>query len=94
ADLAAGIVQQSVLHFPDFFGDKRIHSLAGHVAVTNTGAVPPFRTPAGKGHQPCTPLPGDAGNDRQARARRSCSVSVRGHRVRSERSPVMVSRRS
>ncbi|MEU0876548.1 phthiocerol/phthiodiolone dimycocerosyl transferase family protein [Nocardia brasiliensis] len=47
ADLAAGIVQQSVLHFPDFFGDKRIHSLAGHVAVTNTGAVPPFRTPAG-----------------------------------------------
>ncbi|WP_141691961.1 phthiocerol/phthiodiolone dimycocerosyl transferase family protein [Nocardia brasiliensis] len=47
ADLAAGIVQQSVLHFPDFFGDKRIHSLAGHVAVTNTGAVPSFRTPAG-----------------------------------------------
>ncbi|WP_280441757.1 phthiocerol/phthiodiolone dimycocerosyl transferase family protein [Nocardia brasiliensis] len=47
ADLAAGIVQQSVLHFPDFFGDKRIHSLAGHVAVTNTGAVPPLRTPGG-----------------------------------------------
>ncbi|PXX60327.1 phthiocerol/phthiodiolone dimycocerosyl transferase-like enzyme [Nocardia tenerifensis] len=46
-DLADGVVQQSVLHFPDFFGDSRIHSLAGHVAITNTGAVPSFRTPAG-----------------------------------------------
>ncbi|MFE9580153.1 acyltransferase [Nocardia sp. NPDC006044] len=47
ADLAAGIVQQSVLHFPDFYGPNRIHSLAGHIAITNTGAVPRFRTPAG-----------------------------------------------
>ncbi|WP_405168126.1 acyltransferase [Nocardia sp. NBC_01499] len=46
-DLADGTVQQSVLHFPDFFGPSRIHSLAGHVAITNTGAVPPFRTPGG-----------------------------------------------
>ncbi|QIS07296.1 hypothetical protein F5X71_09705 [Nocardia brasiliensis] len=46
ADLADGTVQQSVLHFPDFFGDKRTHSIAGHIAVTNTGAVPRFRTPA------------------------------------------------
>lgn len=46
-DLAEGIVQQSVLHFPDFYGPGRIHSLAGHVAITNTGAVRPFRTPAG-----------------------------------------------
>ncbi|QXN95447.1 acyltransferase [Nocardia iowensis] len=46
-DLAEGVVQQSVLHFPEFFGPGRIHSLAGHVAVTNTGAVPSFRTPAG-----------------------------------------------
>ncbi|WP_234390780.1 phthiocerol/phthiodiolone dimycocerosyl transferase family protein [Nocardia suismassiliense] len=46
-DLAEGVVQQSVLHFPDFFGPSRIHSLAGHVAITNTGAVPRFRTPAG-----------------------------------------------
>ncbi|MEV6336265.1 acyltransferase [Nocardia vinacea] len=45
-DLAEGIVQQSVLHFPDYFGPTRIHSLAGHVAVTNTGAVPAFRIPA------------------------------------------------
>ncbi|MEV6557937.1 acyltransferase [Nocardia sp. NPDC051756] len=47
ADLAAGIVQQSVLHFPDFYGPNRIHSLAGHIAITNTGAVPRFRTPVG-----------------------------------------------
>lgn len=47
ADLASGVVQQSVLHFPDFYGPTRIHSLAGHVAITNTGAVPRFRTPAG-----------------------------------------------
>ncbi|MFD0362842.1 acyltransferase [Nocardia sp. GCM10030253] len=45
-DLAEGITQQSVLHFPDFFGPTRIHSLAGHVAVTNTGVVPTFRVPA------------------------------------------------
>ncbi|MEV0250854.1 acyltransferase [Nocardia sp. NPDC050712] len=44
-DLSEGIVQQSVLHFPDFYGPGRIHSLAGHVAVTNTGRVPAFRTP-------------------------------------------------
>ncbi|WP_309234873.1 acyltransferase [Nocardia sp. XZ_19_385] len=44
-DLSEGIVQQSVLHFPDFYGPTRIHSLAGHVAVTNTGRVPAFRTP-------------------------------------------------
>ncbi|MFG1792253.1 acyltransferase [Nocardia sp. NPDC049149] len=46
-DLSEGIVQQSVLHFPDFYGPNRIHSLAKHVAITNTGAVPRFRTPAG-----------------------------------------------
>lgn len=45
-DLAEGIVEQSVLHFPDYYGPTRIHSLAGHVAVTNTGAVPDFRVPA------------------------------------------------
>jgi hypothetical protein len=44
-DLAEGVTQQSVLHFPDFFGPTRIHSLAGHVAVTNTGVVPTFRVP-------------------------------------------------
>ncbi|MBF6439730.1 acyltransferase [Nocardia cyriacigeorgica] len=46
ADLETGTVQQSVLHFPDYFGDNRIHSLAGHIAITNTGVVPHFRTPA------------------------------------------------
>ncbi|MEU8894581.1 acyltransferase [Nocardia sp. NPDC048505] len=46
-DLSEGIVQQSVLHFPDYYGPTRIHSLAGHVAVTNTGRVPAFRTPPG-----------------------------------------------
>ncbi|MEV0294169.1 acyltransferase [Nocardia sp. NPDC050710] len=46
-DLAAGLVQQSVLHFPDYFGPTRIHSVAGHIALTNTGRVPAFRTPAG-----------------------------------------------
>ncbi|MFC8043610.1 acyltransferase [Nocardia sp. NPDC057353] len=46
-DLAEGIVQQSVLHFPDFYGERRVHSLAGHVAITNTGAVAPFTVPAG-----------------------------------------------
>ncbi|MFI9633565.1 acyltransferase [Nocardia sp. NPDC051929] len=45
-DLSEGIVQQSVLHFPDYYGANRIHSLAGHIAVTNTGVVPVFRTPA------------------------------------------------
>ncbi|AEH09693.1 acyltransferase PapA5 [Candidatus Protofrankia datiscae] len=45
-DLAGGIVQQSVLHFPDFFGTTRTHSLASHVAVTNPGMIPDFRTPA------------------------------------------------
>ncbi|MEV0340542.1 acyltransferase [Nocardia sp. NPDC050713] len=44
-DLAEGIVQQSVLHFPEFFGPTATRSLAGHVAVTNTGRVPRFRTP-------------------------------------------------
>ncbi len=46
-DLAEGIVQQSVLHFPEFFGPTAIRSLAGHIAVTNTGRVPRFRTPPG-----------------------------------------------
>ncbi|WP_433663042.1 phthiocerol/phthiodiolone dimycocerosyl transferase family protein [Nocardia sp. CA-128927] len=46
-DLAEGIVQQSVLHFPDFFGAGRTQTLVEHVAVTNTGAVPAFRTPVG-----------------------------------------------
>ncbi|MEW1734872.1 acyltransferase [Nocardia beijingensis] len=45
-DLSEGVVQQSVLHFPDYYGTTRIHSLAGHIAVTNTGVVPVFRTPA------------------------------------------------
>ncbi|MEU7634317.1 acyltransferase [Nocardia sp. NPDC049220] len=45
-DLSEGVVHQSVLHFPDFYGATRIHSLAGHIAVTNTGIVPAFRTPA------------------------------------------------
>ncbi|MEU2030666.1 phthiocerol/phthiodiolone dimycocerosyl transferase family protein [Nocardia amamiensis] len=44
-DLSEGIVQQAVLHFPDFYGTTRIHSLAGHIAVTNTGVVPAFRIP-------------------------------------------------
>lgn len=46
ADLDSGVVRQSVLHFPDYFGPDRRYSLAGHVAVTNTGRVPAFRTPA------------------------------------------------
>ncbi|MEV0706324.1 phthiocerol/phthiodiolone dimycocerosyl transferase family protein [Nocardia aurea] len=46
-DLADGTVRQSVLHFPDFFGPTMIHSLAGHIAVTNTGRVPAFTMPAG-----------------------------------------------
>ncbi|MEU2043784.1 phthiocerol/phthiodiolone dimycocerosyl transferase family protein [Nocardia niwae] len=46
-DLSEGVVQQSVLHFPDIYGESRIHSLAGHIAVTNTGVVPVFRTPPG-----------------------------------------------
>ncbi|MFC4127627.1 phthiocerol/phthiodiolone dimycocerosyl transferase family protein [Nocardia rhizosphaerae] len=46
-DLAAGVIEQSVLHFPDFFGPTRIHSTAGHIALTNTGTVPAFRVPAG-----------------------------------------------
>ncbi|MGQ4596593.1 phthiocerol/phthiodiolone dimycocerosyl transferase family protein [Nocardia sp. R6R-6] len=44
-DLSEGIVQQSVLHFPDYYGENRIHSLAGHIAVTNTGVVPQLRVP-------------------------------------------------
>lgn len=44
-DLSSGVVHQSVLHFPDFYGTTRTHSLAGHIAVTNTGVVPAFRTP-------------------------------------------------
>jgi phenolphthiocerol/phthiocerol/phthiodiolone dimycocerosyl transferase len=46
-DLADGVIEQSVLHFPDFFGPDRIHSTAGHIALTNTGTVPMFRAPAG-----------------------------------------------
>ncbi|MFE3318196.1 acyltransferase [Nocardia sp. NPDC059195] len=46
-DLADGVIEQSVLHFPDFFGPNRIHSTAGHIALTNTGTVPTFRAPAG-----------------------------------------------
>ncbi|MFD3745773.1 acyltransferase [Nocardia sp. NPDC058633] len=46
-DLAEGVIEQSVLHFPDFFGPRRIHSTAGHIALTNTGTVPPFRAPVG-----------------------------------------------
>lgn len=45
-DLSSGVVHQSVLHFPDFYGATRTYSLAGHIAVTNTGVVPTFRTPA------------------------------------------------
>ena len=45
-DLADGVIEQSVLHFPDFFGPARVHSTAGHVALTNTGTVPTFRAPA------------------------------------------------
>lgn len=44
-DLSCGLVQQSVLHVPDYFGEKRIHSLAGHLAITNPGVVAGFRTP-------------------------------------------------
>ncbi|MFC9966595.1 acyltransferase [Nocardia ignorata] len=46
-DLADGVVEQSVLHFPDYYGPTRIHSTAGHIAVTNTGTVPLFRAPTG-----------------------------------------------
>ncbi|MFC4372539.1 acyltransferase [Nocardia halotolerans] len=46
-DLADGVVEQSVLHLPDFYGPGRIHSIAGHLAVTNTGTVPHFRAPTG-----------------------------------------------
>ncbi|MEU4416160.1 phthiocerol/phthiodiolone dimycocerosyl transferase family protein [Nocardia salmonicida] len=46
-DLAEGVIEQSVLHFPDFFGPHRIHSTAGHIALTNTGTVPTFRAPDG-----------------------------------------------
>ncbi|MFC6013309.1 phthiocerol/phthiodiolone dimycocerosyl transferase family protein [Nocardia lasii] len=45
-DLADGVIEQSVLHFPDFYGPARVHSTAGHVALTNTGTVPTFRAPA------------------------------------------------
>ncbi|MFC9895284.1 acyltransferase [Nocardia sp. NPDC127579] len=43
--LAEGTVQQSVLHFPDYYGAHRIHGLASHVALTNTGRIPDFRMP-------------------------------------------------
>lgn len=46
-DLATGVIEQSVLHFPDFFGPTRVHSTAGHIALTNTGTVPTFRAPDG-----------------------------------------------
>ncbi len=46
-DLASGVIEQSVLHFPDFFGPTRVHSTAGHIALTNTGTVPTFRAPTG-----------------------------------------------
>ncbi|WP_280502981.1 phthiocerol/phthiodiolone dimycocerosyl transferase family protein [Nocardia farcinica] len=46
-DLAEGVIQQSVLHFPEFFGNRRVHSTAGHVAITNTGRVPELPTPPG-----------------------------------------------
>jgi len=46
-DLAEGVIQQSVLHFPRFFGNRRVHSTAGHVAITNTGRVPELPTPPG-----------------------------------------------
>lgn len=46
-DLATGVIEQSVLHFPDFFGPTRVHSTAGHIALTNTGTVPTFRAPEG-----------------------------------------------
>ncbi|MGY0497360.1 phthiocerol/phthiodiolone dimycocerosyl transferase family protein [Nocardia sp. FBN12] len=46
-DLGAGVIEQSVLHFPDFFGPGRIRSTAGHIALTNTGTVPTFHAPAG-----------------------------------------------
>ncbi|WP_082393045.1 phthiocerol/phthiodiolone dimycocerosyl transferase family protein [Nocardia arizonensis] len=46
-DLASGLIAQSVLHFPDYFGPRRVYSLAGHIAITNTGRVPIFRSPDG-----------------------------------------------
>lgn len=45
-DLDDGTVQQSVLHFPDYFGAQRNRCLAGHIAITNTGVIPEFSTPA------------------------------------------------
>lgn len=45
-DLDDGTVQQSVLHFPDYYGAERNRCLAGHVAITNTGVIPEFSTPA------------------------------------------------
>ncbi|MGW4366692.1 phthiocerol/phthiodiolone dimycocerosyl transferase family protein [Nocardia takedensis] len=47
ADLASGLIAQSALHFPDYFGPHRTRSTAGHIAVTNTGRVPDFRVPTG-----------------------------------------------
>ena len=47
ADLGSGVIVQSALHFPDYFGERRVLSTAGHVAVTNTGRVPDFRVPEG-----------------------------------------------
>ncbi len=46
-DLAEGIVAQSVLHFPDYYGPAATRAMPGHVAVTNTGRVPLLRTPPG-----------------------------------------------
>ncbi|WP_084759468.1 phthiocerol/phthiodiolone dimycocerosyl transferase family protein [Nocardia mangyaensis] len=46
-DLTTGVIEQSALHFPDIFGPNRIHSTAGHIALTNTGTVPAFRAPTG-----------------------------------------------
>ncbi|MFI9503027.1 acyltransferase [Nocardia sp. NPDC052566] len=42
-ELAAGIIHQSVLHFPDVYGAEREHGLAGHLSLTNLGVI---NTPA------------------------------------------------
>ncbi|GAA5069868.1 phthiocerol/phthiodiolone dimycocerosyl transferase family protein [Nocardia callitridis] len=47
ADLDHGVVQQSAWHFPEFFGRNKTRAFTEHVAITNTGAVPAFRTPEG-----------------------------------------------
>ncbi|QIS12150.1 phthiocerol/phthiodiolone dimycocerosyl transferase family protein [Nocardia arthritidis] len=46
-DLAQGVLQQSVWHYPDFYGDRRTRSVAGHLGLTNCGVIPRFRTPPG-----------------------------------------------